>query len=147
MAQRDVFEDRINGCPVCGTTIRSYWGGANLVRSGEACSCGLYAYRLEPKEDANAARTVGDILRHVMYFTVVVRYGYWEGPPPFPEGRTMLVDEARRLLAHDERAARQPAGDNEHTARVVYADWLDENDFPLNAEAVRTRHGRRLWTG
>lgn len=49
--------------------------------------------------------------------------------------------EARALSVDPERHTIEPETDEDHTAWLVYADWLDEHDYPENAKAVRSRHG------
>jgi uncharacterized protein (TIGR02996 family) len=54
------------------------------------------------------------------------------------------VEEARRLYDYGpEEWAICPDDKEDRTAWLVYADWLDEHDFPINAQAVRSLHSAK----
>lgn len=48
--------------------------------------------------------------------------------------------EAQRLLIEPGREEIQPDDPTDNTHWLVYADWLDERGFPLQAEALRKAH-------
>lgn len=55
------------------------------------------------------------------------------------EEKPAVLAEAQRMYADKNEHAIRPTDDTDRTHWLVYADWLDENGYPLNAAAVRQK--------
>ena len=60
--------------------------------------------------------------------------------------RDPVIDEAKRIHTHPDEPAHRPAPDSEPIAWMIYADWLEENDCPRNAKALRSKYGDAMYS-
>lgn len=138
MAERDFRKGRLDTgvCPVCdgkmGRCFRVHGLFRSFVDTQASCECGLYRLFCEPGKGSPL----------VYKFREQIVCAIW----PYDQ-RDAPIAEARRLHAEDwESHAQYPEDVADHTAWMVYADWLDENGFPCTARAVRLKHGELCGT-
>lgn len=134
-------------CPVCGELYPAY---ATRIRGECTCrNCWLFGIQAEPKFDNQEDQGLAVELLMAWYgrceYFMIYRIGFWRGlhTDIGQYGVTVLDGEATRLHTEwDEHEPIRPSGwPIDRTAWMVYADWLDEHDFPLNAKAVRYEYG------
>ena len=127
-------------CHVCGDRTKSDRDYMEyvLMESYEICTnCRLYSYDY----------LTGNVC---LQLGLVEKYWGWSDPQPLWIDQTPALSEAKRLWA----AMNDPVsncgalmrGYREDPTNVglILADWLQENDYPLNEEAVRERHARQV---
>lgn len=161
MAEREIPEVRVV-CPVCRIRRMPYGrqGGDGSCPSNPRgdvdCPCGFFGWWIvaeampddEPKPadeslyihpSGTPRPPLADWMKR--RFVAWNRYGWWEGMTAVPDD---VLAEARRLVAGVEGEPDiRPSGEavKESVAWLVYADWLDEHDLPLQAAALRAKYG------
>lgn len=133
-------------CPVCR---EPYPMMSRLVRGECTCrNCWLFGITAEPQTGDREDQGLPVAALAAWYgrcdYVNLYRTGFYRGlhEDLGALGITVLDGEAQRLHAEwDEHEHIRPNGwPIDPTAWMVYADWLDEHNFPLNAKAVRCEY-------